>query len=122
VPGPITKSRLAINVARSVKRFIDVCSPLPPLFRLQQLTRGFNLQAKAKLPCENPEWQVGPGHITVEDLLLVSMHQNSKGSWQAHLRLARPRRRSISRSTAYPSPTSQQHPIASTSRGFPGAL
>ena len=40
-------------------------------------------------PHSDRRFAVGPGRITVEDLMLVSMHHVSMGSWQAHLRLLR---------------------------------
>jgi len=38
------------------------------------------------------KWRIGdrPGDIKVEDLMLVSIHHVSLGSWQPHLRLRRP--------------------------------
>ena len=40
-------------------------------------------------PEEDPRWKVGPGHITIDDLVLVGLQHVSKGSWQCHLRLNR---------------------------------
>lgn len=34
-------------------------------------------------------WEVGIQHIKVEDLILVSLHHVSKGSWQPQFRLRR---------------------------------
>jgi hypothetical protein len=73
-PGPITRAKLAKNVAKCVQRFID---------------------AKRNHPLEDdvhPKWKVGTQHneIKLDDLLLVSMHHVSMGSWQPHLRLRRP--------------------------------
>ena len=34
-------------------------------------------------------WKVGRQHIEVEDLILVSLHHVSKGSWQPQFRLRR---------------------------------
>lgn len=34
-------------------------------------------------------WKVGPQHIKMEDLILVSLHHVSKGSWQPQFRLRR---------------------------------
>lgn len=47
------------------------------------------------LPMEDgsdERWRIGdkPGDIKVEDLMLVSIHHVSLGSWQPHLRLRRP--------------------------------
>ncbi|KAK0434520.1 uncharacterized protein EV420DRAFT_398780 [Desarmillaria tabescens] len=73
-PCPITRSKLAKNVAKCVQRFI---------------------QERQAVPMEDdsiPDWRVGtqPNTIRVEDLVLVSLHHVSMGSWQPHLRLRRP--------------------------------
>ncbi|PBK62334.1 hypothetical protein ARMSODRAFT_863620, partial [Armillaria solidipes] len=72
-PVPITRSKLAKNVAKCVQRFIQVCIILPD--------------------DSSPDWRVGtqPNTIRVEVLVLVlvSLHQVSLGSWQPHLRLRR---------------------------------
>ncbi|KAK0446710.1 hypothetical protein EV421DRAFT_215880 [Armillaria borealis] len=73
-PCPITRSKLAKNVAKCVQRFI---------------------QERQGVPMEDdssPDWRVGtqPNTIRVEDLVLVSLHHVSMGSWQPHLRLRRP--------------------------------
>lgn len=50
------------------------------------------LQEKSRTamdPDEDPKWKVGPGHITIDDLVLVGLQHVSKGSWQCHLRLNR---------------------------------
>ena len=39
----------------------------------------------------DPAWAVGPHKIDVFDLMLVRLDHVSKGSWQAHLQLLRPR-------------------------------
>lgn len=39
---------------------------------------------------EDARWRVGPGYITIDDLVLVGLQHVSKGSWQCHLRLNRP--------------------------------
>ncbi|KAG7443628.1 uncharacterized protein BT62DRAFT_878195, partial [Guyanagaster necrorhizus] len=72
-PCPITRSKLAKNVAKCVQRFI---------------------QERQAVPMEDdssPDWRVGtqPNTIRVEDLVLVSLHHVSMGSWQPHLRLRR---------------------------------
>lgn len=50
-------------------------------------------------------WRIGegPNDIKLEDLVLVSMHHVSLGSWQPQLRLLRPRESRFSRPTATPS-------------------
>ncbi|KIK61592.1 hypothetical protein GYMLUDRAFT_199049 [Collybiopsis luxurians FD-317 M1] len=76
-PGPITKAKLAKNVAKCVQRFI---------------------QERQNHPLEDESdsrWRVGRSAtggdcIKLEDLILVSMHHVSMGSWQPQLRLARP--------------------------------
>ncbi|TDL23685.1 hypothetical protein BD410DRAFT_720956 [Rickenella mellea] len=71
-PGPITRAKLAKNVAKSVDRFINEHKDL-------QLERG-----------ADPKWRVGPGYIDIDNLILVELQHVSMGSWQAHLRLAHP--------------------------------
>ncbi|KAH0582942.1 hypothetical protein H2248_010841 [Termitomyces sp. 'cryptogamus'] len=73
-PQPITKAKLAKNIAKCVERF---------------------LSARTGTPLEDdvdPRWKVGLRNheIKLEDLYLVSMHHVSMGSWQPHLRLRRP--------------------------------
>ncbi|KAH9967214.1 hypothetical protein BC827DRAFT_1123572 [Russula dissimulans] len=72
-PGPLTRAKLAKNVAKCVVRFI--------------------LEHKGR-PMEedsDPGWAVGPGKIDVFDLVLIRLDHVSKGSWQAQLQLIRPR-------------------------------
>ncbi|KAF5352874.1 hypothetical protein D9757_012089 [Collybiopsis confluens] len=76
-PGPITKAKLAKNVAKCVQRFI-------------QERQNHSSEAES-----DSRWQVGHSGtagdcIKLEDLILVSMHHVSMGSWQPQLRLARP--------------------------------
>ncbi|KAK7031393.1 hypothetical protein R3P38DRAFT_813369 [Favolaschia claudopus] len=73
-PGPITRAKLAKNVAKCVQRFIQ-----------ERHTQPMEDDADAR-------WRVGPGpnQIKLEDLVLVSIHHVSMGSWQPHLRLRRP--------------------------------
>lgn len=70
--GPITRAKLAKNLANCVKRFIEWAAKQP-------------METNA-----DRRWKVGPKHIKVEDLMLVSLHHVSKGSWQPQLRLRRP--------------------------------
>ncbi|KAH8832438.1 hypothetical protein DL96DRAFT_1457686 [Flagelloscypha sp. PMI_526] len=72
-PGPITRAKLAKNVAKCVQRFIA--------------ERMNHSDADA-----DPRWRIGTGpeHIKLEDLILVSMHHVSMGSWQPQLRLRHP--------------------------------
>ena len=68
-PGPVTRSKVAKNVARSVQRFID------------------EMSSKALEDDADPQWAVGRVRqgITLEDLALVRLEHVSKGSWQAQL-------------------------------------
>ncbi|KAG1746698.1 uncharacterized protein EDB91DRAFT_1267299 [Suillus paluster] len=68
-PGPITKARLAKNLATCIRRFVK-----------KMATRRMESDS-------DPVWMVGPRHINVEDLILVSLHHVSQGSWQPQLRL-----------------------------------
>jgi len=76
-PGPITIAKLAKNVAKCVQRFMLDRKMLP-------MEDG----------CDE-RWRIGdrPGDIKVEDLMLVSIHHVSLGSWQPQLRLRRPQSR-----------------------------
>ncbi|KIJ91982.1 hypothetical protein K443DRAFT_685536 [Laccaria amethystina LaAM-08-1] len=67
-PGPITLSKLAEKVAECIQRFIE--------------------ERKNQSP-KDKSWKVGTGanHIKLEDLVLVSIHHVSLGSWQPQLRL-----------------------------------
>ncbi|KAJ7257941.1 hypothetical protein B0H12DRAFT_464314 [Mycena haematopus] len=92
-PGPITRAKLAKNVAKCVQRFIQVrfsptmeCKP-GDLYALSQERHSQPMEDDA-----DARWRVGPGpnQIKLEDLILVSIHHVSMGSWQPHLRLRRP--------------------------------
>ncbi|KAJ3720944.1 hypothetical protein EV361DRAFT_797233 [Lentinula raphanica] len=77
-PGPITKAKLAKNVAKCVQRFIN-----------ERHNQGL-LEDES-----DSRWRVcrsdsGENLIKLEDLILVSMHHVSMGSWQPQLRLTRP--------------------------------
>ncbi|EAU90583.2 hypothetical protein CC1G_00967 [Coprinopsis cinerea okayama7 len=74
-PGPITMAKLAKNVAKCVLRFIDENKDRP-------LEDGADIR-----------WKVGlrPHEIKLEDVVLVSLHHVSLGSWQPQLRLRRPK-------------------------------
>ncbi|KAF8420345.1 hypothetical protein L210DRAFT_3425104 [Boletus edulis BED1] len=69
--GPITKAKLAQNIAKTTSQFIEKMSNKP-------------LEVGAER-----SWKVGPQHIKLEDLILVSLHHVSKGSWQPQFRLRR---------------------------------
>ncbi|KAF9563956.1 hypothetical protein CPC08DRAFT_632050 [Agrocybe pediades] len=86
-PQPITMAKLAKNVAKCVQRF---------------------MQDRKAMPMEDDadhRWRIGdgPNDIKLEDLVLVSIHHVSLGSWQPQLRLARPLQQSGSRVPAPPS-------------------
>ncbi|KZV68960.1 hypothetical protein PENSPDRAFT_633727 [Peniophora sp. CONT] len=68
-PGPVTRSKVAKNVARSVQRFID------------------EMNTRALEEDSDIGWAVGRARngIVLEDLALVRLENVSKGSWQAHL-------------------------------------
>ncbi|KAF9813973.1 hypothetical protein IEO21_05344 [Rhodonia placenta] len=70
-PGPITRSKLAKNVAKTIQRFIEEVQDRP-------------LEEDA-----DTRWRVGARRIIVDDLILVGLQHVSMGSWQAHLRLRR---------------------------------
>jgi len=67
-PKPITKAKLAFEVARKVRDFMqeNIDEPVVP---------------------GTERWKVGPGFIEVKDLVLVRMVHVSKGSWQAEFRV-----------------------------------
>ncbi|KZT27837.1 hypothetical protein NEOLEDRAFT_1130325 [Neolentinus lepideus HHB14362 ss-1] len=68
-PGPITRQKLAKQVARRIEEFIKTTSD------------------KDMDEDGQPQWKVGPHGIQLHDLILVSLHHVSKGSWQPQLRL-----------------------------------
>ncbi|EIW58688.1 uncharacterized protein TRAVEDRAFT_37540 [Trametes versicolor FP-101664 SS1] len=68
-PQPVTRAKLARNVAKTIKRFI-----------IEMTDRRMEDEAEAK-------WRVGGRHIRVEDLVLVGLQHVSMGSWQAHVRV-----------------------------------
>ncbi|KAF4570015.1 hypothetical protein EYR40_009000 [Pleurotus pulmonarius] len=73
-PGPITRGKLAKNVAKCVKRFIE------------------DRQNETMEDEADERWRVGSAptsRIKFEDLVLVSIHHVSMGSWQPQLRVKR---------------------------------
>ncbi|KZV68965.1 hypothetical protein PENSPDRAFT_581651 [Peniophora sp. CONT] len=68
-PGPVTRSKVARNVARSVQRFID------------------EMNTRALEEDSDIGWAVGRARngIVLEDLALVRLEHVSKGSWEARL-------------------------------------
>ncbi|KAG1869526.1 hypothetical protein F4604DRAFT_888023 [Suillus subluteus] len=70
--GPITRAKLAKNIANCVKRFIE-----------EKEKERMEMEADRR-------WKVGTRYIRMEDLILVSLHHIAKGSWQPQLRLRTP--------------------------------
>ncbi|KIL00747.1 hypothetical protein PAXRUDRAFT_598900 [Paxillus rubicundulus Ve08.2h10] len=88
--GPITKIKLAKNIANCVRRFIEV-GPLESLHLCPLIDVYSKVgDTKAMEPDSDRRWKVGKRNIKVEDLVLVSLHHVSKGSWQPQLRLRKP--------------------------------
>lgn len=83
--GPITRAKLAKNIANCVKRFIE-----------EKEKERMEMEADRR-------WRVGTRYIRMEDLILVSLHHISKGSWQPQLRLRPPLRDIQLRRTLPPS-------------------
>ncbi|KAI0741532.1 hypothetical protein C8Q80DRAFT_1110611 [Daedaleopsis nitida] len=73
-PQPITRAKLARNVAKTVLRFIQ------------------EMENQQQEDPSEARWRVGSRAIHLEDLALVGLQHVSMGSWQAHVRLI-PRRR-----------------------------
>jgi len=71
-PGPITRSKLAKIVAKSVARFIA------------------EHQGRPMEEDGDPNWAVGDHKIEVNDLVLMRLDHVSKGSWQPQLQLLYP--------------------------------
>lgn len=91
-PLPITRSKLAKNVAKTVQRFIEVSSDGHVIY-VVVLTLVFQSQEVKDRRMEDPRkhcWRVGNRAIGVDDLILLGLEHVSKGSWQAHLRVRRP--------------------------------
>ena len=82
----MTRSRLAVQIARRAIDFLEVSSTVS--FRAV-VRFSFVDPSKAVEDVESTDlaWKVGRGHITAKDLILVSLVQVSKGSWQPLLRL-----------------------------------
>ncbi|KAN0082411.1 hypothetical protein V8E55_008206, partial [Tylopilus felleus] len=65
----ICRERLAKLVAKCIKQYMETLSQ-------QVMERGSDLR-----------WRVGTFGIGVDDVVLVSLHHVSQGSWQPHIRL-----------------------------------
>ncbi|KIM68015.1 hypothetical protein SCLCIDRAFT_13717 [Scleroderma citrinum Foug A] len=70
--GPITRAKLAKNIANCIRRFVEWAEKQ-------------SMEADA-----DRKWRVGRKYIKMEHLMLVSLHHVSKGSWQPQLRLRTP--------------------------------
>ncbi|KAG1804518.1 uncharacterized protein BJ212DRAFT_1393525 [Suillus subaureus] len=68
--GPITKAKLAKNLATCIRRFTH------------EMATHRTMEVNS-----NPMWRISPHHIKFEDLILVSLNHVSQGSWQPQLRL-----------------------------------
>ncbi|KAL1943096.1 hypothetical protein VTO73DRAFT_4767 [Trametes versicolor] len=73
-PHPVTRAKLARNVAKTIKRFIE------------------EMNGRRMEDSSQARWRVGAHHIKLDDLMLVGLQHVSMGSWQAHVRLVHPRR------------------------------
>jgi len=76
-PGPITKAKLAKIIAKCVQRFIKDTQDKP--INDEEDTNALRFRVGTQ-PCD----------VKLEDLILVSLHHVSQGSWQPQLRLTRP--------------------------------
>ncbi|KAI0027060.1 hypothetical protein K488DRAFT_63073 [Vararia minispora EC-137] len=70
--GPVTRAKLAKNIAKSVSRFIA-----------EHASRPMEQDA-------DPAWRVGGEGIQLSDLALIRLDHVSKGSWQVQLCLLEP--------------------------------
>jgi hypothetical protein len=106
----ITLEKFAKRVASAVGRFFDVSVPSPPPCPLEFFSlrvtvhRCFNhlhshwLQEAEGLEAQDPNWRVGVGGITKDQVIVVGVVHVSQGSWQPILQLNRyvvPRRQHI---------------------------
>ncbi|KAI0319327.1 hypothetical protein OF83DRAFT_1170283 [Amylostereum chailletii] len=65
----VSMSQLALNVGRELRKFVADHEHVPPT--------------------EHPEWALGTGRITADDILLVGLLHTSPGRWQPILQLNR---------------------------------
>jgi hypothetical protein len=96
----ITLAKFAKRVANAVVRFLDVSNPFVlRVFRGLGQSNGhshfltvptsFLVQEAERLQGQNPNWRIGAGGITKEDVILVGIVHVSQGSWQPILQLNR---------------------------------
>lgn len=76
-----------MQIAKRVIEFLEVSLTIPT--ELPNVSHSSTNPSKAMEGVESTDmaWKVGRGHITARDLVLVSLAQVSKGSWQPLLRL-----------------------------------
>jgi len=70
-PNPIRKFKLALEIAKTLERFVQEMQDEQPEDEKQEDEK----QAE-------PQWKVGPGRIQVDHLVLLSLDRVSKASWQ----------------------------------------
>ncbi|EMD37422.1 hypothetical protein CERSUDRAFT_94434 [Gelatoporia subvermispora B] len=87
-PGPITRSKLAKNVAKVVQRFIDVRQFFLTVSHTDWLAVK-KMQDRRMEDESQTIWKVGAGGIGIDDLILLGLQHVSTDSWQAHLLLIR---------------------------------
>ena len=80
-PSPITKAKLATEVARKVDRFLKVnaCLVAHVLVNDSELTCGDQDMNRNRTPSSDP--------VDFDRLSLVALEHGSLVSWQPHLRL-----------------------------------
>ena len=101
----ITLEKFSKRVASAVDRFFDVSTPSSLLFRFLGWSQSsFNrlhfdwLQEAGRNEGQDPNWKVGSGGITKDQVIIVGVVHVSQGSWQPILQLNRyvvPRRQHI---------------------------
>ena len=79
-------SRLATDICKSIEKFIDVSGRLT-LCLVCCASTAPTQEMKTK-GCADPIWEVGPGHLDVDHLVLVSLQRASHGTWETSIRLA----------------------------------
>ncbi|EIM80463.1 uncharacterized protein STEHIDRAFT_33963, partial [Stereum hirsutum FP-91666 SS1] len=80
-PQPVTRAKLAKNVAKTVERFIT-----------EHQNRSMDDAGDAGSAAANQKWKIGgPDGIQATDLVLLHLENVSKSSWQVALQLLHPR-------------------------------
>jgi hypothetical protein len=87
----ITVEKFAKRVAAAVCRFLDVSLLLrytaANCFNSANIRIG--MQEAERLQAQDPNWRVGAGGITKEQVILIGVVHISQGSWQPILQLNR---------------------------------